>query len=57
MTAGALSWSRLAAATGRDPAELQDVLERTPPPPPDRLLCEYCGRPPRPNVEAGPAPW
>lgn len=57
MTAGAFSWSRLAAATGRDPVELQDVLERIPPPPPDLLLCEYCGRPPRPNVEAGPAPW
>lgn len=57
MTAGALSWPRLAAATGRDPVELQDVLERTPPTPPDLLLCQYCSRPPRPNVEAGPAPW
>lgn len=58
MTAGgALSWSRLAAAIGRDSLELREVLERTPPPPPDLLLCEYCGRPPRPNVEAGTPPW
>nr|WP_192806963.1 hypothetical protein [Streptomyces arboris] len=35
---GTLSWSRLAAATGRDPLELREVLERTPPPPPDLLL-------------------
>ncbi|MFB6944651.1 MULTISPECIES: hypothetical protein [unclassified Streptomyces] len=54
---GTLSWPRLAAAAGRDHLELQEVLERTPPPPPDLLLCEYCGRPPKPNVQAELPPW
>ncbi|GAA2126472.1 hypothetical protein GCM10009759_78880 [Kitasatospora saccharophila] len=51
-----LSWARLAAATGRSLLKLQGVLERTPPPSPTRLLCEYCGVPPKPGTEPQP-PW
>ncbi|MEV6942941.1 hypothetical protein AB0N07_13270 [Streptomyces sp. NPDC051172] len=51
-----LSWNRLAAATARDPRELQDLLEGTPPPSPVRLECEYCGRRPQGSTPR-PPPW
>ncbi|MFJ5881691.1 hypothetical protein [Kitasatospora cineracea] len=55
--AGSLSWSRLAVASGRDLAELQALLERTPPPSPDPGTCEYCGRLPKRHTDPGPPPW
>ncbi|MGW2546200.1 hypothetical protein ACWC5I_36370 [Kitasatospora sp. NPDC001574] len=55
---GTFSWPRLIAATGRSLSELQEVLERTPPPPSEQLLCDYCGRPPSPSrLPPGPPPW
>jgi hypothetical protein len=53
---GTLSWTRLAAAAGQDRLELEEVLERTPPPSPVQLVCEYCGRAPR-NSTPEPPPW
>jgi hypothetical protein len=45
---GVPSWDRLAAATGRDPAGLQQVLET--------IKCEECGAPMRPLASFGVKP-